>query len=213
MTKAYKWATLFLLIACTLAPARAWAGAWTFQHGTFWSKVTFMTQDTREEYKNVPEPNFSQGARGPYRLDGAYSSRAVFFDLFYGVTDNLNVGIQVPCFRQSFEDAELRAGFGGARQSTGFSDIRVFVKHKLIDSPIVSSFKFGFKAPTGEFKNEQGLIPTGEGQWDFDFILQMGRSFWPFRAYTNVDLGYRLRLRNATIDRNPGDEFFWIGES
>ena len=51
---------------------------------------------------------------------------------------------------------------GGARKSTGFSDLRVFMKHKLIDAPIVSSFKFGFKAPTGEFKNEQGLIPTGE---------------------------------------------------
>ena len=77
---------------------------------------------------------------------------------------------------------------------------------------MVSAIKFLFKAPTGEFKNEQWLIPTGEGQWDFDFIFQVGRSFWPFRAYLNADLGYRMRLKNATIDRDPGDEFFWIGE-
>ena len=206
------WLVLCLAASVSCLPATAGAGAWTFKRGTLWSKVTFLTQQTNEEYKSIPEPEFDRGDRGPYRLDGEYSSRAVFFDLFYGVTDRFNIGLQIPFFRQSFEDAELRAGFGGARKSTGFSDLRVFLKHQLIDAPIVSSFKFGFKAPTGEFKNEQGLIPTGEGQWDFDFILQLGRSFWPFHAYVNADLGYRMRLKNDTIDRDPGDEFFWIGE-
>jgi hypothetical protein len=203
---------LFLVVSVSCLLATSHAGAWTFERGTLWSKVTFLTQSTNEEYKSIPESEFDRGDRGPYRLDGEYSSRAVFFDLFYGVTDRFNIGLQIPFFRQSFEDAELRAGFGGARRSTGFSDIRVFLKHRLIIGPIISSFKFGFKAPTGDFRNEQGLIPTGEGQWDFDFILQLGRSFWPFRAYANADLGYRARLKNDTIDRDPGDEFFWIGE-
>ncbi len=60
-----------------------------------------------------------------------------------------------------------------------------------------------FKAPTGEFKNEQGLIPTGEGQWDFDFIFQVGRSFWPFRAYLNANLGYRMRLKMPPSTGTP----------
>lgn len=199
--------TLILLTATTAS-----AGAWTFPRGTLWTKLTVMVQDTNEDYIGVPRPNIPRGTRQPYLLDGEYSSRTFFLDAMYGVTDNFNVGIQVPFFHQTFEDQELTTLFGGPVSSTGFSDIRIFLKHKIGPDPIVSSLKVGIKAPTGDFQNRQGLIPVGEGQWDFDFILQAGRSFWPFRAYANVDLGYRVRLKNDEIDRDPGDERFWIAE-
>ena len=195
-----------------LTSGAAWSGAWTFPKGKLWTKLTFMSQDTNEDYIGVPRPGIPRGARQPYLLDGEYSSRTFFLDAMYGITDRLNVGVQIPFFDQTFQDQELDILFGGPISSTGFSDIRVFLKHKLVDAPVVSSLKFGFKAPTGSFENRQGLIPVGEGQWDFDFILQIGRSFWPFRAYANVDLGYRLRKKNAEIDRDPGDEMFWIAE-
>ena len=62
--------------------------------------------------------------------------------------------------------------------------------------------------PTGEFKNQDGLIPVGEGQWDYDFVAQLGRSFWPLPLYANVDVGYQVRTKNEEIDRDPGDEWF-----
>ena len=62
------------------------------------------------------------------------------------------------------------------------------------------------------FKNEDGLIPVGEGQWDFDVVGQVGRSFWPLPLYGNLDLGYRVRTRNEQIDRDPGDEWFLNAE-
>ena len=66
--------------------------------------------------------------------------------------------------------------------------------------------------PTGEFKSEDGLIPVGEGQWDYDFVAQLGRSFWPLPLYANVDVGYRVRTKNDEIDRDPGDEWFLNAE-
>ena len=195
-----------------LTSSSAWAGAWTFPKGKLWTKLTFMSQDTNEDYIGVPRPNIARGTRQPYLLEGEYSSRTFFLDAMYGITDQLNVGIQVPFFDQTFQDQELNILFGGPISSSGFSDIRFFAKRKLIDAPVVSSLKFGFKAPTGSFENRQGLIPVGEGQWDFDFILQVGRSFWPFRAYANADVGYRVRMKNGEIDRDPGDELFWIAE-
>ena len=208
MRKTHLILSLFLL----LSSGPVWACAWTFQKGKVWTKLTFMTQDTNDSYIGVPRPNVPRGERAPNLLNGEYRSRTFFFDAFYGITDNFNIGIQVPFFNQTFEDDELTTLFGGPVSSTGFSDIRVFLKHKVTNGPVVSSLKFGFKAPTGKFENTQGLIPVGEGQWDFDFILQVGRSFWPFRGYANVDAGYRLRMKNTEVERDPGDEFFWIAE-
>ena len=66
--------------------------------------------------------------------------------------------------------------------------------------------------PTGEFRNEDGLIPVGEGQADYDFVLQLGRSFWPLPIYANADIGYRVRTANEEIDRDPGDEIMFNAE-
>jgi hypothetical protein len=209
-----------LLTLGLLLPQLVLAGAWTLPKGHFWTKATFMHQSTNEEYVAVggggrpPDPSitYEAGDRARYRFNGSYSSKALFLDIFYGITDRVDVGIQVPFFRQQFQDAALLTGFGEPRRATGFSDIRGLVKLGLLTGTTVSSLKFGFKAPTGDFQNEDGLIPVGEGQWDLDLILQLGRSLWPIRAYANVDLGYRLRKKNEKIDRDPGDEWFFMGE-
>ena len=102
--------------------------------------------------------------------------------------------------------------FAEPRTDTGLSDIRALAKFRLLAKPLVLALKAGVKVPTGEFKNEDGLIPVGEGQWDFDFVGQVGRSFWPLPLYGNIDLGYRVRTRNEQIDRDPGDEWFLNAE-
>ena len=217
MTKLLTYGTLLLGV---LLPQLVSAGAWTLPKGHIWTKATFMHQSTNEEYVGVggagrpPDPSitYQAGDRARYRFDGSYSSRAVFLDVFYGVTDRVDIGVQVPFFRQQFQDAALLTGFGEPRRATGFSDIRGFMKVGLLTGPTVGSIKLGFKAPTGNFQNADGLIPVGEGQWDFDFIVQLGRSLWPVRAYANVDAGFRLRMRNKKIDRDPGNEWFFMGE-
>ena len=199
----------YLLVVLTLLGAAfdVSAGAWTLQRGQFWSKITYFQQRTEEWY--IGKGRFgTPGTRAPYDFKGQYESRAVFFEGLYGVTDRLDLGLQVPYFDQSFANA----AFAAPRTDTGLSDVRVLAKLRLLAKPLVLALKTGVKMPTGEFKNEDGLIPVGEGQWDFDFIGQAGRSFWPLPLYSNIDLGYRVRTRNEQIDRDPGDEWFLNAE-
>jgi len=200
-----------------LLPAQnIYAGAWTLPKGKIWIKMTGLAQTTQEEYVAVGgagrEPNRSQiyktGDRARYRENGHYQSRALFFDLFYGLTHRFDLGIQIPYFHQTFENM----GFRPANTASGFSDIRFFSKFNILQNPFLLTIKLGAKAPTGKFENQDGIIPVGEGQWDFDFITQIGRSFWPLPIYATLDLGYRLRLKNDTISRDPGDEWFYHAE-
>lgn len=204
---------LHVLAATLCFSAPVSGGAWTFPKNTLWVKTVLMAQDTNDEYIGIPRPNSVGGEKAPYLNDGNYSSRAVFVDAFYGLTDWLNVGLHLPYFSQTFDDTVLRSLLNGEKQTTsGVSDMRGFIKFRLLQGPIVTSMKIGIKAATGKFENRIGIIPVGEGQWDFDFVGQFGRSFWPIKGYVNVDFGYRLRTKNNKIDRDPGDEIFWIGE-
>lgn len=199
----------YLLVGLTLlgAAADAGAGAWTLPKGQLWSKLTYFQQRTEEWY--VGKGRFgAPGTRARYDLDGEYESHAIFFEGLYGVTDHLDLGLQVPYFDQSFANA----AFAEPRVATGLSDIRALAKFRLLAQPLVLALKAGVKMPTGAFKNEDGLIPVGEGQWDFDLVGQVGRSFWPRPWYGNMDLGYRVRTRNAQIARDPGDEWFLNAE-
>jgi len=191
--------------------AEVGAGAWTVPKGKLWGKVTYFQQSTNEWYVASPQFNghvVTTGQRTRYNFGGQYESKALFAEVFYGVSDRFDLGVQVPYFDQSFVDETRSAAVSDA----GLSDMRLWAKFRLIDKPFLFSLKTGVKMPTGEFKNEDGLIPVGEGQWDFDFVAQLGRSFWPLPLYGNVDICYRLRTRNDAIDRDPGDARFLNAE-
>ena len=211
---------LLAAIACPI-PTDVFAGAWTLPRNHVWCKAAFLSQTTDEEYVGAagsgrgPDPGriYNVGNRARFRFNGRYRSRALFFDLFYGATDRIDVGLQLPFFKQEYQDTPLLTGFGEPRKATGFGDVRGFLKVNLLNRRTVGTVKLGFKAPSGEFVNEDGLIPVGEGQWDFDAIVQLGRSFWPMPVYVNADVGYRLRLRNAETDRDPGNEWTFLAEA
>ncbi|MDE2998782.1 MAG: transporter [Gemmatimonadota bacterium] len=211
---------LLAALACQI-PERVFAGAWTLPRNHAWCKVAVLGQTTHEEYVGTsgsgrgpdPERVYHAGNRAPYRFSGRYRSRALFFDLFYGATDRIDVGLQLPFFRQEYQDTPLLTGFGEPRRATGFGDVRGFLKVNVLNRRTVGTLKLGFKAPSGEFVNEDGLIPVGEGQWDFEAVVQLGRSFWPKPVYANADVGYRLRLRNAETDRDPGNEWTFLAEA
>ena len=205
-----KWS---LTAGCLLmwAPSSLTAGAWTLPQGHLWAKATYFQQKTDEWY--IASPQFvgklhKAGTRRPYLFNGEYDSQAVFLEAYYGVTDRLDLGVQVPFFDQVFDD-DTRLE---PPSDSGFSDIRFFAKLNALQKPVLVTFKGGVKIPTGDFVNEDGLIPVGEGQWDFDFIVQVARSFWPLPVYANVDLGYRIRLENDETLRDPGEEFLFNGE-
>jgi len=200
-------------LCCLLCwPAGLFAGAWTLPQGQVWTKITVFQQDTDEWYIASPELANGEiqeaGTRRPYRFNGEYESRAVFVEGFYGVTDRFDLGVQIPYFAQQFAD-DTRLD---PPSDSGFGDVRMFAKWRAFSAPALFTLKAGAKIPTGEFRSEDGVIPAGEGQWDFDLIGQVGRSFWPLPLYANLDVGYRVRLENDEIDCDPGDEWFFNAE-
>ena len=216
-----RWSCLLVYaILSTSAVGNAYAGAWTLPRGHVWGKVTFMRQVTSEEYTAVggggrggdPTRVYGPGDRASYRFNGRYSSYGVFLDLSYGLTGWLDVGAQVPYFDQNFSDSQ-DAFFLEDRGQRTLSDVRGTVKVRLTARPIVFSVGGAAKAPTGKFRNRDGLITVADGQWDFDLLAQAGRSFWPVPAYANVDIGYRVRLKNRAVDRDPGDEWTFTAEA
>ena len=115
--------TCWSVLALLGAAADVDAGAWTLQRGQFWGKLTYFQQQTQEWY--VGKGRFgAPGTRARYDFDGQYESRAVFFEGLYGVTDRLDLGLQVPYFDQSFANA----AFTEPRTDTGLSDIRALAK-------------------------------------------------------------------------------------
>ena len=206
----------FLLLA---SAAQLWAGAWTLPRGAVWAKLSYLQHNTGEWYTsrqgfrvvfddNIPRNiEIAPGQRVRYDFAGQYSSKAVFAEAFYGLTDRLDIGVQIPVVQQNFS-----SDTGLDRTDEGLGDIRLLAKWRLLQGPVLFTLKSGVKMPTGEFKNEDGLIPVGAGQWDFDFAFQIGRSFWPWPLYGNLDIGYRVRTINAEIYRDPGDESFLNAE-
>lgn len=182
-----------------VGPSLAHAGAWTLPQGTNWFKVGFMYQDTTERY-------FLDGERIPYFFDGRNQTRALFFEYVRGLTDRLDVKVQLPIFAISFDD------FAGERESNGLGDLRLESRYNIMDDPMVLTLGGTIKFPTGEFVNDAEIVPVGEGQYDFDVFAEVGRSLWPVNGYVTGKIGYRFRTENKKTNIAFGDEIIWRAE-
>ena len=190
--------TPLLIVALSiLLPQMASAGAWTLGKGRVWSKVTYMSLSTNEHYDN--DGNVGE-------IPARYKSQQVYFDVYYGLNDRIDVGIKIPYISNEFVDVSPEHPFYGApdKKDSGIGDIRGVAKINLVNSAdLVGTLKLGFKAPMGEYREVPEALSITGGQWDFDVVAQLGRSFWPVPVYGNVDLGYRLR--GEYTDSNPSD--------
>ena len=190
--------TPLLIAALTvLLPQMASAGAWTLGKGHVWSKITYMSLSTNEHYDN--DGNVGE-------IPARYKSQQVYFDVYYGLNDRIDVGVKIPYISNEFVDVSPDHPFSGApdKKDSGIGDIRGVAKINLVNSAdLVGTLKLGFKAPMGEYREVPEALSITGGQWDFDVVAQLGRSFWPVPVYGNVDLGYRLR--GEYTDSNPND--------
>ena len=208
---------LFVAALSILLPQMASAGAWTLGKGHVWSKITYMSQSTNEHYGN--DGNVGE-------IPARYKSQQLYFDVYYGLHDRIDVGIKVPYISNEFVDVSSEHPFYGApdKKDSGLGDVRGVAKINLVQSAgLVGTLKLGFKAPIGEYREVPEALSITGGQWDFDVVAQLGRSFWPVPMYTNVDLGYRLRGEYTdpaagepdVIDRSytPGAELVFNAEA
>jgi len=186
--------SMLLLLSCAAHSAEA--GAWTLSKGVNWLKVGLMLQDTTERY-------FINGERIPYFFDGRNQTRALFFEYVRGITDRWDVKAQLPFFNIAFDD------IADERTSNGLGDLRIESRYNLVRDPLVLTVGGAIKFPTGEFVNDAEIVPVGEGQYDFDVFVEVGRSLWPVRGYVTGKIGYRFRTKNQEIDIDFGDELIW----
>ncbi len=188
---------LLIVALSALMPQMAAAGAWTLGKGNVWSKITYLSQSTNEHYDN--DGNVGE-------IPARYKSQQVYLDVYYGLNDRIDVGIQLPYISNEFVDVSPDHPFYGApdKKDSGLGDIRGFAKINLVNSAdLVGTLKLGLKAPMGEYREVPEALSITGGQWDFDVVAQLGRSFYPAPVYANVDLGYRLR--GEYKDSNPDD--------
>ena len=211
-------ATPLLIVALSiLLPQIASAGAWTLGKGHVWSKITYMSLSTEEHYGN--DGNVGE-------IPARYKSQQLYFDVYYGLHDRIDVGIKVPYISNEFVDVSSEHPFYGApdKKDSGLGDVRGVAKINLVQSAgLVGTLKLGFKAPIGEYRPVPEALSITGGQWDFDVVAQLGRSFWPVPMYANVDLGYRLRGEYTdpaagepdVVDRSytPGAELVFNAEA
>ena len=188
---------LLIVALSVLMPQMASAGAWTLGKGQVWSKITYMSLSTNEHYDN--DGNVGE-------IPARYKSQQLYFDVYYGLNDRIDVGVKIPYISNEFVDVSPEHPFYGApdKKDSGLGDVRGVAKINLVNSAdLVGTLKLGFKAPMGEYREVPEALSITGGQWDFEVVAQLGRSFYPVPVYGNVDLGYRLR--GEYTDSNPND--------
>lgn len=194
--------TGLILMLVALLPGTAHA-QWPVGQGAGWAKLSVVHHRTTEEYR-------ADGRKAPFLNNGAESrSTAIFADVLLGVTDRIDVWVQVPYFDLNFDDDTEK------RHSAGIGDIRMSARVNLLQlrsGSIPISARFTAKAPVADLTIDAEVIPVGEGQWDYEAWLESGISLWPLPLYSVVWLGYRWRTLNQETTREPGDEFTFLGE-
>lgn len=186
---------LFAVLSLGAAES-SWAGAWVLDPGRVRIEAKLLHQDTRERY-------FLDGQRIPYFFEGHNRTSAAYGDVVVGLPWRLEAALQGSVFRIEFDD------LADQRRSTGLGDTRLALRRNLLRGPLVITLGGRLKLPTGKFQNDAEVVPVGEGQYDYDFSLELGRSLWPRPGYLTGEVGYRFRSENRKTAVRPGHELFW----
>ena len=195
MKRAAVGAVILLTVAGT-ASAQWTQGA----PGRTWVKTAFFHQNTSEEFSSTGERR--------ERIDqGVADSRVLFTDVIVGLHRRVDLWVQIPYMDLRFENLV------DTLRSTGIGDLRAWFRFQPIAGSWPVTLRAGFKAPLGFNSIDVLTIPVGDGQWDLEFWGEVGHSFWPFPAYWELWLGYRVRLENEELAKDPGGEYTFLTEA
>ena len=187
------------LVAGLVTPGFA-SGQWVEPPGLGWASVAFYGQNSRSVY-------LANGDKGSFVLDGQTRALSIYVTGVIGVVPGVDVWLQPSFHRLRFEDLT------GTRVSTGPGDTRLYVRAAPLswlgeDLPL--ALRAGVKLPVGDFDVGQELIPLGDGQRDWELILELGQSLYPRPLYLMGWLGRRWRESTDDPPRDFGDEWFFL---
>jgi hypothetical protein len=156
-------------------------------------------------YRHVTSSSFGPGGRiDPFFADGRARTSSVYLTAAYGLYRGFDAWAQVPIHHLIFENA------AGRRERLGVGDPRLYLRMSpaLIGKNLPVALRAGVKLPGGDFPVDAEIIPLGEGQRDWELLLELGHSFYPKPVYVAGWVGHRWREINRDAARKPGDEWF-----
>jgi hypothetical protein len=136
--------------------------------------------------------------------NGKWTETNVPVDIYYSITDQLEIGVQPKfCMLKSEADA---ARATDEATGTGIGDTWVKAKYLFMPEPMVTA-RLGAKIATGDNEPEGDDIPTGDGQMDLDGALLLGMPAGP--GTFDAAVGYRMRMEDDN-KYAPGTEIHFM---
>ncbi len=201
--------TIILSLWVLLLSSNVFAGAWTLAKGQLWVKSSVFVQRTHDRYAAAiffcDGQLCDNGERTPFFFNGEVKSNVATMDVWYALTDRMELQFQVPFFDIAFiDDIDPNRP-----KSKEFGDIKFGLRYRLLSQPLVTTFNVAAKAPTGFLNKDSEVVPVGDGQWDLHLQSQLSRSLYPLPFYASLDIGYKFRFDPNVKKTNlaPGDEF------
>ena len=186
-------------LACGATAASA---QWVEPPGRGWLDLSVFHLDTREAFHSGGEVR----AFDPFTQGHAVST-SVFATVAVGLARGIDGWVQIPYQRLRFDD------LGGDRLRTGIGDTRFYLRVQpglYFGSEFPLAIRGGAKVPVGDFAVDAEVIPLGDGQTDWELVLELGHSFYPLPAYVSAWLGHRWREANPKSRRDFGNEVFFL---
>lgn len=175
---------------------------WVEAPGKGWVQMSVYHHDTTTQFD-------TRGEEMPFFSDGRAVTTSAFVTAALGLVHGVDVWVQAPLHRLRFENSF------GRRDRTGVGDPRIYLRlgAGLFGRPEVPfAVRGGVKLVGGDFPVDAEVIPLGEGQRDWEVMLELGHSFHPRPVYVTAWAGRRWREPNRAAGRDPGDEwFFYLG--
>lgn len=187
-----------VLVAC-LACGSPLAAQWVEPPGQGWVSLTTYHQDTRDVYD-------LNGERGAFAGAGHVVATASFLTVARGLARGFDAWAQFSFQRLRFDDRT------GVSTATGIGDTRFYLRFNPlmlagIDVPV--AIRAGVKLPVGDFDVGSDQLPLGDGQRDWEIMLEAGRSFYPAPFYFMSWAGYRWREARDGGRTDFGNERFF----
>ena len=197
------WLSAACVALALLAGRSTAAGAqWVEPPGRGWLDVSVFHLDTREAF----HPDGGVRPFDPFTRGHAVST-AAFATVAVGLVRGVDAWVQVPFQRLRFDD------LGGDRLRTGIGDTRLHLRvqpGRHFGSGVPLAIRGGAKVPVGDFAVDAEIIPLGDGQRDWELVLELGHSFHSVPAHVSAWAGHRWREANLESRRDFGDEVFFL---
>ena len=179
------------------------SGQWIKPAGTGWVDISLAHQRAQTKF----DVNADVVALSPFDTEAQSTVTTLRITGALGLFRGVDAWLDVPLRRQTYQIAS------DPLSTTGFGDTRLFLRagpsvFGVTDLPLALALRGGVKWPTGTFETGTRALSLSQGQRDWELLLEIGRSLYPWPAYVSGWIGRRWREPKKGLGVNPGNE--WV---